>query len=265
MTDCKGADSPIQFIAPVYGQAKQYSEVDQSTPLTLEEIKRLQQIIGCVLFMAFAVRYDIVPAVCIVSAMQGEPTKKVLEAAHHILRYLKKYPKRGVTFYPSNYKFIVYSDASQGADSKARGRTGGFGYFERADNKDIPNGLIFVNSSIQAVIPDSIAESEIIAVHDNAKSAIPVLQVAKVLGKPQFRTQIWSDNECAVRLANTTGTTKRLKHVDRRFYWIQDQVARDIYKVGWKKNNTNYSDFFTKRVPNHEHKGYMNLFTVEIK
>jgi len=149
MTDCKGADSPIQSIAPVYGQAKQYSDVDQSTPLNEAEIKRLQQIIGSVLFMAFAVRYDIVPAVCIVSAMQGEPTKKVLEAAHHILRYLKKYPKRGVTFYPSNYKFIVYSDASQGADSKARGRTGGFGYFERADNKDIPNGLIFVNSNIK--------------------------------------------------------------------------------------------------------------------
>ena len=101
--------------------------------------------------------------------------------------------------------------------------------------------------------------------HDNAKSAIPVLQIAKVLGKPQFKTPIWSDNECAVRLANTTGTTKRLKHVDRRFYWTQDQVARNIFGVGWKKNKKNWSDFFTKRVPNHEHTGYMNLFTVEIK
>ena len=265
MTECKGADSPLKYIAPKYGQSKQYSEADQSTPLNEDEVKRLQQIIGCLIFLAFTVRYDIVTAVCIVSAMQGKPTKKVLEAAHHILRYLKKHPKRGITFYPTNYKFIVYSDASQGADSKARGRTGGFGYFERADNPDLPNGLIFVNSNIQAVIPDSIAEAEIIAVHDNAKSAIPVLQIAKVLGKPQFKTPIWSDNECAVRLANTSGTTKRLKHVERRFYWIQDQVARNIYDVMWKKNLKNYSDFFTKRVPNHEHNGYMNLFTVEIK
>ena len=150
--------------------------------------------------------------------MQGKPTKKVLEAAHHILRYLKKHPKRGITFYPTNYKFIVYFDASQGADSKARGRTGGFGYFERVDYPDLPNGLIFVNSNIQAVIPDSIAEAEIIAVHDNAKLAIPVLQIAKVLGKPQSKIPIWSDSECAVRLVNTSGTTKRLKHVERRFY-----------------------------------------------
>ena len=86
------------------------------------------------------------------------------------------------------------------------------------DKPDLPNGLIFVKSNIQAVIPDSIAEAEIIAVHDNAKLAIPVLQIAKVLGKPQSKTPIWSDNECAVRLANTSGTTKRLKHVERRFY-----------------------------------------------
>ena len=265
MTDCKGADSPIKYIAPIYGQAKQYSEIDESTPLNKEEIKRLQQIIGCLLFLAYAVRYDIVTAVSIVSAMQGKPTKIVLEAAHHILRYLKKHPKRGVRFYPTNYKFIVYSDASQGADSKARGRTGGIGYFERADNKDLPNGLIFVKSNIQDVVPDSIAEAEIIAVHDNAKAAIPVLQIAKVLGKPQVKTPIWSDNECAVRLANTTGTTKRLKHLDRRFYWIQDQVAREIFEAGWKKNKENHSDYYTKRVPNHEQNKYMNLFTVEIK
>ena len=197
--------------------------------------------------------------------MQGNPTKNVLEAAHHILRYLKKHPKRGVVFYPTNFKFIVYSDASQGADSKARGRTGGLGYFERKDNKDLPNGLIFVNSNIQSVVPDSIAEAEIIAVHDNAKSAIPVLQIAKVLGKPQFKTPIWCDNECAVRMANTTGATKRLKHVDRRFYWIQDQVARDVYGVGWREGIGNYADFYTKRVPNHEHKANTDIFTVEIK
>ena len=66
-------------------------------------------------------------------------------------------------------------------------------------------------------------------------------------------------------MANTTGSTKRLKHVDRRFYWIQDQVARDVYTVGWKKGKGNYADFYTKRVPNHEHKANTDIFTVEIK
>ena len=58
--------------------------------------------------------------------------------------------------------------------------------------------------------------------HDNAKSPIPVSQIAK----PRFKTPTWSDNECAGGLANTTGATKRLKHADRRFNWIQDQVVR---------------------------------------
>ena len=149
--------------------------------------------------------------------MQGKPTKKVLEAAHHILRYLKKHPKEKSRFIQPIINSL-YILMHRKADSKARGRTGGFGYFERVDNPDLPNGLILVNSNIQAVIPDSIAEAEIIAVHDNAKLAIPVLQIAKVLGKPQSKIPIWSDSECAVRLVNTSGTTKRLKHVERRFY-----------------------------------------------
>jgi len=98
-------------------------------------------------------------------------------------------------------------------------------------------------------------------VHDNAKSAIPVSQIAKVLGKPQFKTQIWSDNECAVRLANTTDTTNRLKHVDRRFYWISRSSNKDIFDSGRKTALIS----FTKRVPNPEHNGYMNIFTVEMK
>ena len=74
------------------------------------------------------------------------------------------------------------------------------------------HGLKFVNSNIQSVVtitadPILVAVAEIIAVHhthDNAKSAIPVLQVAKVFGKPHSKTSIRSDNECAVNFANTT-------------------------------------------------------------
>ena len=56
---------------------------------------------------------------------------------------------------------------------------------------------------------------------------------------------------------------KKAEALDRSFYWIQDQVARIFSEGSGRKTATGH--FFTKRAPNHEHNGYMNIFTVEIK
>jgi len=50
MTECKGADSPIKFITPVYNQAKQSIHVTEG-----RENQENAANIGCLLFMAFAV------------------------------------------------------------------------------------------------------------------------------------------------------------------------------------------------------------------
>ena len=48
---------------------------------------------------------------------------------------------------------------------------------------------------------------------------------------------------------------------------IQGQVARNIVDVksSGRKISRTGQIFFTKRIPNNEHNGYMNLFIVEIK
>ena len=55
-------------------------------------------------------------------------------------------------------------------------------------------------------------------------------------------------------LANTTGTTKRLKHVDRRFYRITRLSSMKYFQNEGDKK---------KEFQNHENNGYMNIFTVK--
>ena len=44
----------------------------------------------------------------------------------------------------------------------------------------------------------------------------------------------------------------RSKAMDMRFYWVQDQIKQNHFKVFWKPGTTNLGDYHTKHhAPNH--------------
>jgi hypothetical protein len=69
------------------------------------------------------------------------------------------------------------------------------------------------------------------------------------LGYSQTDTEIFCDNLCAVRIAKYIFNLKRTKTIDKRYYWIRDQINSHTFKATWEAGKLNLADFFTKTHP----------------
>ena len=61
---------------------------------------------------------------------------------------------------------------------------------------------------------------------------------------PDARLKI--DNTGAIALANANGPTKRTKHLDVRYHYIQQQVQRKVFAIDHVNTENQLADPFTK-------------------
>ncbi len=257
----RDTNSPIIYTPVIYG-ASQPPTTDDSAPLSTERIKRLQQIIGVLLYYARCTDSSILTAVNKLGSQQASPTVNVEAAAERLLQYLATWPVAIVTYHASDMHLIVFSDASYLSETSARSRTGGVLFLgsKELGGESCVNGSV---ESISAIIPSivaSAAEAEYAAVYMNAGLAEGLRNTLLDLGYPQLVTPIFTDNSCAVGLANNTIKQKRSKAMDMRYHWIRDRVQQGHFSVSYKIGEENIADFFTKALPVHKHLELRNHF-----
>ncbi len=83
--------APIQ-----YGAWVQRVEVDTTQPLTLKEIKCIQDIIGTLLYYAQAVDPTLLAALSAIAACQSNGIQAVADACHQLLDYVATHPNAGI-------------------------------------------------------------------------------------------------------------------------------------------------------------------------
>ena len=108
----KGAKSPALYVPPTYGKGDQISDQDNSPTLNKAGVKRLQEIVGSMLFYARAIDCTMLTAVNHLASLQSNPTQKVMEAAHRLLMYAAAYPRNEIKFMACGMVLHVQSDAS---------------------------------------------------------------------------------------------------------------------------------------------------------
>ena len=113
-------------------------------------------------------------------------------------------------------------------------------------------------SQIIDVVVASAAEAEYAAVFKNGQCAAWLRVVLGAVGHTQPKTDLWTDNACAVGLANDTLKIKRSKSIDMRYHWIRDRIRQGQLTVKWQKGANNLADFFTKALPVHVHQELMH-------
>ena len=258
----KQAASPSNYIPPKYGQTTQYTNVDDSAVLTAAEKKRIQEIVGSLLYYARAVDLTMLTAVNAIASEQANPTQAVKAQADRLLAYAASYPNNKLVMHACDMILIVQSDASYLSRSKSRSVAGGIGYLGNKDDCTFVNGCMFAISNIIDVVVASAAEAEYAAVFINGQHAEWTRTILSALGYQQPATLILTDNECAVGLANDTVKIKRAKTVDMRFHWIRDRIKQGHFNVKWQKGANNLADFFTKSLPVHVHQTLMKKLVV---
>ena len=162
----KTQHAPSKWTAPQYGASIQMCELEDESPeLKKAMIKRLQEIIGVLLYYARAVDSTMLVALGTLAATQAQGTEATMEAAVQLLNYAATHPDATIRYHASDMKLHVYSDASYLSEPKARSRVGGYFYLDgKADPQPgkppTLNGAIHVESRIMRNVMASAAEAE---------------------------------------------------------------------------------------------------------
>jgi hypothetical protein len=107
--------------------------------------------------------------------------------------------------------------------------------------------LIDFNSKIQHSVTLSSCEAELVALVDTSKRLRFLRNIISGLGiLMQGPTTIYCDNEGAKKVAEATGTTKRLRHVDMQYFAIQEWIKNDEISVRKVHTTVNVADLMTK-------------------
>jgi hypothetical protein len=229
--------------------AEDLSDPDLSTPATDAQRKRVQEIIGVLLYYARAIDSSILTRVSKVSTQQSKATVATLRAAERILAYAATQKPATITFHGSKMVLICYSDASYLNETEGRSRAGGLFYLGSESDTSVINGAVLCKSSIVDVVVSSAAESEFAAAFMNAKEAAYLRNILTAMGYPQPATPILTDNAFVSSIVQGTCKAKRSKAMDMRFYWLRDRAKRSQFDVRWCKGTRNISDHLTKDLP----------------
>ena len=256
---------PHQWQKPTYGARVHWApSPDDSPALDLSDTKRVQQVLGVLLYYGRAVDSTLLTAITEIATQQAHATERTLKAIVQLLNYCATHPNAILRYRASDMVLWIDSDASYLSVPKARSRVAGYFFLsdKRPDDAAPPdldeilprsNGAVLVLCKIAREVLSSAAEAELAASFYNAKEAVPLRQALEEMGHPQPPTPLQTDNSTATGIANDTIKQKHSKAIDMRFYWIQDRVRQGHFHVFWRKGSGNKADYFTKHHPPSHH------------
>jgi hypothetical protein len=265
-TPKKPQHNPSTYYKPEYGAKVQYSpDADTSPLLNDKDKKRIQEILGTLLYYARACDNTILQAISSLASQQSTATQNTQKQVHHLLDYCATHPNATIRYIACDMVLHLSSDASYNSELKAKSRSAGFHYLsQRPGTQNIMeptlNGAVLITSTIITETVASAAEAELAALFHNARDALPLIRALEELGHPQPPTPIQCDNSTAVGISNDSVKQKMAKFMDMRYYWIQDQVKLKQYNIYWNKGQTNLADYFTKQHPTIHHQEIRSVY-----
>jgi hypothetical protein len=246
----KPQQSPHKHRDIVYGAKQQLiPDDDTSPPLTAAGIKRIQGIVGSLLYYARAVDNKLLVALSAISSQQAKATENTAQAANQLLDYVATYPSDGVTYRASAMILAAHSDASFLTEPGSRSRAGAYIFLSEDDPIPRFNGPILTCATIIKFVMASAAEAELAALYLTAREMIPLRNALTEMGWPQPKSPIQTDNSTAAGFVNDTIIQRRIKMLWMRLHWLRCREAQGQFRYYWDKGTTNLADYSTKHHP----------------
>jgi len=254
----KPEHNPHKWEPPQFGKKAQYVAKPLNLPiLPQDRIRRIQQILGSLLYYARAVDHTILMTVNNLASQQSKATSDTEQQIHKLLDYLATHPNATITYRRSKMNLMVHSDASYLSAPNARSRAGGYFFLSEhtSSNTNHPvNAPIHVECRIMKHVLSSATEAEIGAIFLNCQQAEILRTTLEELGHPQITTPIITDNATANNIINGNAKQRRTKAMDMRYNWILDRQVQKHFRVFWQPGKENLADYFTKHHSTVHHK-----------
>ena len=200
--------------------------------------------VGSLMYLAISTRPDIAYAVGVLSRFAANPGQAHWIAVKHLFRYLQGTVDYKLTYSPdpsSSSLFTAFSDADHGG-CKDSGRSTGAYVIKMG------TGAISWSSKLQPVVALSTTEAEYIAAVSAGTEICWLRNLFKELGTDlsSSPTPLHIDNQSALAVAKNPEHHGRMKHLDLRFYWLRDEVAKGGMRVVYCPTDRMPADLLTK-------------------
>ena len=211
---------------------------DSGTPPVNATLYRM--LVGKLLFLT-KTRPDITHAVSVASRFMQNPQEAHLQAAKHILRYLRRYPSFGLFFKQGEEHYLHgYTDADYGQDIDDRISVGAYIFF-------LGSSPISWNSKKQSTTSRSSCESEYRALAQCTCEAVWIrrlLDELKVLDNNP--THLYCDNQSSIKLSHNPVFHERTKHFEIDVHFTRQKVEDNTIKVQFISSQEQPADLLTK-------------------
>jgi hypothetical protein len=248
---------------PIYGAKTQYVEDETTSPaLSNKGVKKLQQLMGTLLYYARAVDPTLIMSINVLASEQSRATSVTADKVIKLLNYCSTHPETKIRYHASEMILYIHSDASHLSERESKRRAGGFFYMVSiADTaKQLTNGFVLIISTVLKHVMSPAAEAELGAVFINTKEGAVLRTTLEEYGHPQPPTLMETDNTTATGYRNGTIKQKRTKAMDMHFCWIKDRAKQGQFNVYWGPGYQNLADYFTKHHSLAHHKRMREIY-----
>ena len=246
LAQCKVAPTP-----EVIGAQHDNTNPEFNTPT---DRQRFMEITGTLMYAAISTRPDIAHAVHYLASNMLVPTKRHMQAAERVLRYLAGTKEVGLVFGSRNgpevgdsrghSKQIIdvcaYADADWAND--------------KGDRKSVSGWVAKLNgdpiswaSKKQRTVALSTCEAELYAEAAAIQEVLWLRGLIKELGlKTQMGSVVHGDNQSTIAISKNGIKGERTKHVDVKYHFITETIEQGAVKLKWVPTNQQQADIFTK-------------------
>lgn len=234
LEDCKVVKTPVEKDLNL----KRNLDLENKTDLPYKEL------LGSLMYIMLGTRPDICFCVSYFGQFQDCATNEHFTHLLRVLKYLKFTVDLKLVFKISDRNLIGYCDADWANSLDDRKSISGF-CFKLNDN------LISWTSKKQPIVSLSSTESEFIAV---CMASCELLHIKNLLNdlKINYSLPILlnEDNQSTIKLLKNFENNKRCKHIDVKFHFIVDLLAKGIIDLMYISTNDQLADIFTKSLGN---------------
>ncbi len=185
---------------------------------------------------------DLSYAVSAVSRYMANPSKEHWKAVQWILRYLRGTTDVCLQFGRTRDGVIGYVDADFAGDLDRRRSLTGYVF-------TIGGCAISWKATLQTTVALSTTEAEYMAITEACKEAIWLKGLFSELNEDLQINTVFCDSQSAIFLTKDQMFHERTKHIDVRYHFVRDIIARGDIVVSKISTHENPADMMTKSLP----------------
>ncbi|MBW0494048.1 hypothetical protein O181_033763 [Austropuccinia psidii MF-1] len=196
------------------------STVEQRETGTLDPTP-FRSVIGSLAYLVSGSRPDLAFAVNYLARHSMAPTKRHWEILDNVVGYLLKTQHHRLVLQPGDVSLNLCTDAGWGGDLE-RSQTGFM--------LKLGDAPILWSSKRQGVVALSTCAAEYVALSDSTQHLVQAISQLSHLA-PTFDKTIFCDNQAAVQVSIDNLSRKRMRYLDRAFFFVNDAIRTHNIKL----------------------------------